>query len=109
MATWRRYLLGGLVASAIRVALPLGIVRDIVGCLIALQDSGGTVMWVLGDGLYGWYQHVVLVEPFPSPADALTSLPTHFSPPGSCCSYQPRHAHGGACGGSGCRPDHHRA
>lgn len=41
MATWRRYLLGGLVASAIRVALPLGMVRDIVGCLIGLHGATG--------------------------------------------------------------------
>ncbi len=93
MPVWRRYLFVGLVASAICVVLPLGVVRDQVYCLIGFYGvagillgvrenqparprgwylfAAGTLMWVLGDELYGWYQHVVLIAPFPSPADAL--------------------------------------
>jgi diguanylate cyclase (GGDEF)-like protein len=93
MAVWRRYLLAGLVACAVCVMLPLGVGRDIAYCLIGFSSAAailvgvrrnrpahptgwyliaaGTVVWVLGDGLYGWYQHVVFIEPFPSPADAL--------------------------------------
>jgi len=93
MTIWRRYLLVGLVASAACVTLPLGIGRDVIYCLIGASGAAaimvgvrrhrpahpvawcliaaGTAAWVLGDGLYGWYQHVALIEPFPSPADAL--------------------------------------
>lgn len=93
MAGWQRYLLAGLVASAICVALPLGVGRDFVYCLIGAYGAAGillgvrrnrpahpggwnliaagTLVWVVGDGLYGWYQHVAFIEPFPSPADAL--------------------------------------
>src|SRR5665811_959095 len=93
MALWRRYQLVGLVASAVCVTLPLGFGRDIIYCLIGASGAAaimvgvrrnrpahpvawyliaaGTVIWVLGDALYGWYEHVALIEPFPSPADAL--------------------------------------
>jgi diguanylate cyclase (GGDEF)-like protein len=90
---WRRYLLAGLVASAICVSLPAGIGRDIVYCLIGFSSvaailtgirrsrtthptpwylfAAGTTAWALADGLYGWYGHVALTAPFPSLADAL--------------------------------------
>jgi len=93
MAGWRRYLLAGLVASAICIALPLGIGRDTLYCLIGLSGAAaivagvrrnqpthpvgwycigaGTLIWVLGDAVYAWYQHVLRIDPFPSPADAL--------------------------------------
>src|SRR5665648_367878 len=93
MALWRRYLLVGLGASAVCVALPLGVGRDIIYCLIGASGAAaliagvrrnrpahpvawyliaaGTVVWVLGDALYGWYEHVAFIEPFPSLADAL--------------------------------------
>ena len=41
-------------------------------------------MWVLGDGPYGWYQHVVLVEPFSYPADLAADLEPYL-----------KHAHDG--------------
>jgi diguanylate cyclase (GGDEF)-like protein len=91
MAIWRRYLLVGLVVAAVCVALPLGVGRDIVYCLIGASSAAailgglrrnrpthpgpwylfaaGTATWVLADGLYGWYQHVALIAPFPSLAD----------------------------------------
>jgi len=93
MTIWRRYLLVGLMASAVCVALPLGFGRDIIYCLIGASGAAaimvgvrrnrpahpvawyliaaGTVVWVLGDALYGWYEHVAFIEPFPSLADAL--------------------------------------
>jgi diguanylate cyclase (GGDEF)-like protein len=93
MAVWRRYLIGGLMVGAVCVALPLGVGRDILYCLIGLSGAAaimvgvrrnrpaqpggwyliaaGTLIWVLGDGLYAWYQHVIFVETFPSLADAL--------------------------------------
>jgi len=91
MATWRGYLLVGLVVSAVCVALPLGVGRDVVYCLIGVSSvaailagarrnrpahpgpwyffAAATATWALADGLYGWYQHVALVAPFPSMAD----------------------------------------
>ena len=93
MAIWRRYLFAGLGVSAVCVALPLGVGRDLLYCLIGFSGAAailfgisrnrpahpagwyliaaGTLVWVLGDALYGWYEHVALIEPFPSPADAL--------------------------------------
>ncbi|WP_081784980.1 bifunctional diguanylate cyclase/phosphodiesterase [Cellulomonas sp. KRMCY2] len=92
-ASWRRYLFLGVLAAAGCVALPLGVSRDVVYCLIGVSGAAaimvgvrryrpahpvawylmaaGTVTWVAADGLYGWYEHVALIEPFPSPADAL--------------------------------------
>jgi diguanylate cyclase (GGDEF)-like protein len=93
MAVWRRYLLVGIVASAICVALPRGIPRDVIYCLIGFSSAvailagvrmnrpahpgawyffgAATATWALADGLYGWYEHVALVAPFPSIADVL--------------------------------------
>jgi diguanylate cyclase len=92
MAIWRRYLLVGLVVSAGCVALPLGVGRDILYCLIGASSTAailvglrrnqpthpaawyffaaGTATLTLGDGLYGWYGHEALIAPFPSLADA---------------------------------------
>jgi len=92
MAPWRRYLVIGLIASALCIALPRGVVRDVAYCLIGLSGAiailagvrrnrpahpsawyliaAGTVAWALGDALYGWFEHVALVAPFPSLADA---------------------------------------
>ena len=108
MAIWRRYLLVGLVASAVCAALPLGVGRDILYCLIGASSAAaivagvrrnrpthpaswyliaaGTAVWVLGDGLYGWYEHVALIEPFPSLADVLYLAAYRSSPPGCWCS-----------------------
>ena len=93
MSVWRRYLIAGLVVSAICIALPLGIGRDLLYCLIGFSGAtailagvrrnrpahpvgwyliaAGTLVWVLGDGLYAWYQHVLFIQPFPSHADVL--------------------------------------
>jgi len=92
-ASWRRYLLVGVLAAAGCDLLPLGVSRDVVYCLIGASGAAviivgvrrhrpahalgwyliatGTVIWVLGDGLYGWYEHVAFIEPFPSLADVL--------------------------------------
>ena len=91
MALWRRYLLVGLVVSAAYMALPRGVAGDIVYCLIGASAAGaivvgvrmhrpahpaawylfaaGCLSWTLGDGLYGWYEDVALIAPFPSLAD----------------------------------------
>jgi diguanylate cyclase len=91
MATWKRYLVAGLVVSAACVALPLGVGRDIVYCLIGFSSAAAilvgvrmnrparpaawylfataTATWAVSDGLFGWYEHVALVTPFPSVAD----------------------------------------
>ena len=91
MPAWRRYLFVGLVVIAVCVVLPLGVARDSIYCLIGASGAAtimvgvrtfrpahpiawyliaaGTAVWVLGDGLYGWYQHVLFIEPFPSLAD----------------------------------------
>jgi diguanylate cyclase len=90
---WRRYLLVGLAGSAACAALPAGVARDIVYCLIGCSSAAAilygirihrpihptawyffaaaTATWAMADGLYGWYEHVALVAPFPSLADAL--------------------------------------
>ena len=91
MAIWRRYLLVGLGVSALCVALPLGVGRDIVNSLIGFSGAAailvgvrrnrpthafawylfaaGIATWAFADGLYGWYEHVQLIAPFPSLAD----------------------------------------
>jgi hypothetical protein len=43
MSIWRRYVLAGLVASAVRVALPQGAAQDIADCLIGLS-SGAAIL-----------------------------------------------------------------
>lgn len=90
-AIWRRYLLVGLALSALCVALPLGVGRDIVNSLIGFSGAAailvgirrnrpthstawylfaaGIATWAMADGLYGWYEHVALIAPFPSLAD----------------------------------------
>jgi len=91
MAIWRRYLFAGLGVSALCVALPLGVGRDALYCLIGASSAaailigvrrnrpahpnawyffaGATTTWAFADGLYGWYEHVALTAPFPSLAD----------------------------------------
>jgi diguanylate cyclase len=91
LVIWRRYLLVGLVVSALCVALPLGVGRDIVNSLIGFSGAAailvgirrnrpthasgwylfaaGIAIWAFADGLYGWYEHVALTAPFPSLAD----------------------------------------
>jgi len=91
MTIWRRYLLVGLGVSALCVALPLGVGRDIVNSLIGFSGAAailvgvrrnrpthafawylfaaGIATWAFADGLYGWYEHVQLIAPFPSLAD----------------------------------------
>jgi len=92
MAIWRRYLFAGLGVSALCVALPLGVGRDALYCLIGASSAaailigvrrnrpnhpiawyffaGAIATWAFADGLYGWYEHVALTAPFPSLADA---------------------------------------
>ena len=91
MAIWRRYVLVGLAVSALCVALPLGVGRDIINSLIGFSGAAailvgirrnrpthasawyifaaGIATWAFADGLYGWYEHVALIAPFPSLAD----------------------------------------
>lgn len=91
MAIWRRYLLVGLGVSALCVALPLGFGRDLLYCLVGASSAaailigvrrnrpthpiawyffaGATATSAFADGLYGWYEHVSLIAPFPSLAD----------------------------------------
>jgi len=91
MTIWRRYLLVGLVVSAAYLALPLGAVADLVYCLVGASAAGAIVVgvrmhrpahpvawylfaagwlsWTLGDALYGWFEDVALITPFPSLAD----------------------------------------
>src|SRR5665647_3900744 len=92
-AVWRRYLLVGIVVAAGCVLLPLGFGRDFVYCLIGASSvvaivvgvrryrpshpvawyiiAAGAAVGGLGDALYSWYQHVVLIEPFLSSAIVL--------------------------------------
>ena len=92
MAIWRRYLFAGLGVSALCVALPLGVGRDLLYCLVGASSAaailigvrknrpnhaipwyffaGATATWVFADGLYSWYEDVALTAPFPSLADA---------------------------------------
>jgi diguanylate cyclase len=91
LVIWRRYLLVGLVVSALCVALPLGVGRDILNSLIGFSGAAailvgirmnrpthasawylfaaGIATWAFADGLYSWYEHVALTTPFPSLAD----------------------------------------
>jgi diguanylate cyclase len=88
MAIWRRYLLAGLVASAVVAAVPVGVGRDLGYCLIGLSSAIailvgvrrnrpthpaawylfaiGTTAWALADSLYGWYQQPAESGPLPS-------------------------------------------
>jgi len=92
MEIWRRYLLVGLAVSALCAALPLGVGRDLLYCLVGASSAaailigvrknrpnhaipwyffaGATATWVFADGLYSWYQDVAFTAPFPSLADA---------------------------------------
>jgi diguanylate cyclase (GGDEF)-like protein len=89
MAIWRRYLLVGLVVSAVCVALPRGVGRDLLYCLIGLSSAvailwgvrrnrpthpgawylvaAGTATWALADVWYSWYQQGVPAARFPAP------------------------------------------
>jgi len=91
MTAVRRYLLGGGVATVGCILLPLGIGRDALYCLIGASGAAailvgvrrnrpdrphawhligaGTAVWVAADALYAWYEHVELIDPFPSLAD----------------------------------------
>ena len=93
MTIWRRYLLAGLVASAVCAALPVGVGRDIAYCLIGLSSAAailvgvrrnrpthpavwylvatGTATWALADILYGWYQQPAQIAPLPSLGNVL--------------------------------------
>jgi diguanylate cyclase (GGDEF)-like protein len=88
ISIWRRYVLAGLVASAVCVALPQGAARDIVYCLIGLSSAAailvgagrnrpthravwyllatGTATVALADALYCWYERVAVIAPLPS-------------------------------------------
>jgi hypothetical protein len=44
ISIWRRYVLAGLVASAVCVALPQGAARDIVYCLIGLSSAAAILV-----------------------------------------------------------------
>ena len=89
MRSWRRYLLVGVAASTVCVALPPGVGQDLLYCLIGLSSAvailwgvrrnrpthpaawylvaTGTAIWALADALYGWYQQGVPAARFPSP------------------------------------------
>jgi diguanylate cyclase (GGDEF)-like protein len=74
------------------IALPPGLGRDTMYVLVGLSSVvalaigirwqrpirrapwywmlAGNVLWVIGDGMYSWYEDVLHIEPFPSLADA---------------------------------------
>ncbi|OIQ88761.1 cyclic di-GMP phosphodiesterase Gmr [mine drainage metagenome] len=90
---WRAYLAGGALVVALYLAVPEGVSRDLVYVVVGLSSvlaivvgvrrnrprrasawywmAAGQLCWVVGDGLYSWYQDVAGTSPFPSPADAL--------------------------------------
>ena len=89
---WRAYLMGGALVVAVYLTVPDGIARDLVYGAVGLSSvmaivvgargnrprrasawywmAAGQLCWVVGDGLYSWYQDVAGTAPFPSPADA---------------------------------------
>ncbi|RYV49414.1 putative bifunctional diguanylate cyclase/phosphodiesterase [Pengzhenrongella frigida] len=88
---WWRYLIAGVVVSAGVFSMPVGLGRDLVYCLIGASGTvaivigvrrhgpphrrgwhlmaAGNAAWVLGDAIYAWFEHGLLVSPFPSVAD----------------------------------------
>lgn len=88
---WRRYVLGGVAAVAVYLAIPAGLPRDVAYLLVGLSSvvaiavgvrrhrpgrapawlwmAAGQLSWVVGDTLYSWYEDVQGVSPFPSQAD----------------------------------------
>ncbi|MBE3076463.1 MAG: bifunctional diguanylate cyclase/phosphodiesterase [Actinobacteria bacterium] len=92
-AIWRRYLFVGLVVSALGVALPLGVGRNLIFGLIGASSAAailvgvrrnrparptawylfaaGTAIWTLSDGLSGWSEQMAMGVGLPSLADVL--------------------------------------
>ncbi len=90
---WRSYLVASAVAVAGYFAVPDGLVKEGVYLCVALAGvaalvvgvrlhrpllgsawylmAAGQALCIVGDVLYSWYEHVVHVEPYPSPADVL--------------------------------------
>ena len=88
---WRRYLVVGLLAAAVDLVLPEGIVRDLVYCLVAGSGAAaiwgsvrlnrpdrpfawyllaaGMASWVLGLALNSWSTHASAIASFPSRED----------------------------------------
>ncbi len=86
------YLSVGAVVLAAYLAFPVGIPQDAVYTAVGLSSvvaivagvrlhrparpaawyvmAAGQLSWVVGDALYAWYNDVLGVSPFPSPADA---------------------------------------
>jgi diguanylate cyclase (GGDEF)-like protein len=93
---WKAYLAGGALVTAAYLSVPEGLVQGVVYLMVGLSSvvaiavgvwlyrpargvawlamAGGELLWVVGDGLYTWYDVVAHVAPFPSPADALYLL-----------------------------------
>lgn len=90
---WRWYLAVGAGVSIAHLGLPSGLGRDAVYFLVGLSSLAaiavgirihrpvrqapwywmlaGLALWVAGDGLWSWFDHVLHIDPFPSIADAL--------------------------------------
>ena len=91
MTIWWRYLIAGVALSVGVLAMPVGLGRDLIYLLIGASGAVGIVFgvrrhrpvhpmgwylmaagnaaWVLGDAIYAWFAHGLLVSPFPSIAD----------------------------------------
>jgi diguanylate cyclase (GGDEF)-like protein len=91
-ASWARYLLVGVLAAAADVLLPVGLVRDVLYCMVAASGAvamvvgvrrnrpaepvawyfiaAGMASWVLGGALYASYHPTGRADAFASPADA---------------------------------------
>jgi diguanylate cyclase (GGDEF)-like protein len=90
---WGWYLAAGSLASLSLVTLPAGLGRDALYSAIGLSSvlaiavglrvhrpirrapwywmMAGLSLWVAGDTLWGWYENVAHIDPFPSSADVL--------------------------------------
>ncbi|MCL3862923.1 GGDEF domain-containing phosphodiesterase [Actinotalea sp. K2] len=91
-ATWVSYLTLGAALVVVELALPDGLARDSLYTLVAGSAAvaivvgvrmhrprqrtawylmaAGIACWAVGDGLWALFAHVLLIEPFPSVADA---------------------------------------
>lgn len=90
---WKAYLAGGALTTAAYLLVPEGVPRGVLYFMVGLSSTlaivigvrlhrpahgaawlamaGGQLLWVAADALFAWYDAVVHVAPYPSPADAL--------------------------------------
>ncbi len=91
-AVWLRYLVIGALAVVGYALLPIGLGREALFCLVGASGAAAIILgvrrnrpahpaawyllaagmasWTLGSALNAWYQQVLQVETFPTPADA---------------------------------------